>query len=258
MKKNILLILVLILVSSISTSFADSPGIPIIEKKEHIDIGSYDIWLHADGVTWQKNIKPGSSITHNPTIKIPVDDSKNPKNFNVEFLSDPYDIASDYRKYAVNSGNILDFEYLGNGQLSFKLNTKLVSWGNDGRGFDIKEYDWQMAKVQGWRFYIPVRVTWEYEGTEDTLALITYGAGGLTPAPYAYYFTTGKSWGEYDYDVALYLFPGEHLFAELNTQEEMRDYIKNVKPTVVLKAGERIFLEHERVTSATVILERIK
>lgn len=163
MKKGLFVLMIIVAMTSIGGSLSTAGAISQTERQEHIDVGYYDIWLHADGKTWQKGINPGSAIIHNPTIMIPVDDSKNPVNFTVEFLSDLDKIPGRFLDFSNKTGLVKSFEYLGNGQMKFEIETKLESWGNDGKGFDIKQYGWQMKAVEGWRFYIPVKISWEYQ-----------------------------------------------------------------------------------------------
>lgn len=126
------------------------------------DIGYYDCWLHADGKTWQNGVKPSSTITHTFTIAVPIDTSKKLKSYNVSYLSNKQGKYKDkYYKYAVDNGRILDYKYLGNGEMQYTIRTTLrANEVIDGK--DITRQD-QAKLVQGKRFYMPVLIKWEYE-----------------------------------------------------------------------------------------------
>lgn len=141
------------------------------------DIGSYDVWLHADGKTWQNGIKPGSSVSVNFDVPLGISSQyhSSVKNVSAVFLDKPSDIYNQkYFPYGVTNAIISNCKYQGNGKVSFTYKTTLTDNSGLG-GFDITRSD-QAELVQGKRFYLPVKISYEIEG-KGSSGIITWTLG---------------------------------------------------------------------------------
>ena len=155
-------------------SYADT----VYEEKTYEDLITYDIWKHSSG-EWQYGNSPGSSVSFDYSSSLTIDTSMKLLGVNVEFLSVPsnhfwYDMSL---KNAVVSG----VKYK-DGEVTYKVKADLEA---NLKPLDIKQYDWQNENVEGYRYYIPVKVTVKYEKNiemedieEDTAAENDEETGG--------------------------------------------------------------------------------
>lgn len=145
---------------------------PILRQ---ISVGYWDIWRHADGITWQETGKPGDTkeYTFQPTVPAKMEGYKN-----IEFKIKPiiYISEQEYTQYGGRAGTSypqfrLDIlQYLP--QNYQKKDDKTVTFKLDGKYFDIKK-DWQGQQVEGRRYYLPVLVEWYgEEGLQKPVDLV--------------------------------------------------------------------------------------
>jgi hypothetical protein len=150
---------------------------------EQVVIGSYSVWLHADGYTWQKNEKPGDvvdfSFRVNPYL---YGGEINPELVSAsifDFTSGEYRSANKLetsdQKYSVNDLEEIAFKKTSRGDFQIKtkvkLITALVEGHNDenscktGFGGKDEKQDWQLKEVRGFKFYIPVKLKFKCTNT---------------------------------------------------------------------------------------------
>lgn len=134
------------------TSFAASET----EEKVFEDLISYDIWKHSNG-KWQSTGSPGSSVSFKYSSSVNIDTSKKLVEVKVEYLQ----VDSNHKWYSMSlrSASISSVSYK-NGSVSYKVSGSLNS---NIAPLDIKQYSWQNANVEGYRYYIPIKITVVYE-----------------------------------------------------------------------------------------------
>lgn len=217
MRRFIALFYIMLMLFMPGTAYADDSLIVHEQTSpttyEQIDIGYYECWLHADGITWQNGTKPGSTVIHNPTIKssyLYPGQVKGVKS--VEFY--PGNDIGSYYNNAVNNGKILSYSYYnyqGLPTVNFQFQTTLTDNSGEG-GLDVKKW-WQSSQVQGRRFYLPVKVTWELNVktvqvalflTDDANTILDIQKFNLGPGKYTlmikqpYGYTNTKAFGLLD------------------------------------------------------------
>lgn len=158
-----ILLMMMLLVPTMPVMAADQA-----ETVETMDIGSYAVWRHSDGKTWTAEGEPGDVVTLSPTIQLPVDDSRHPENFSIQFVGgeQPTVIGGKsndriYWDYGVDNGTILKGNYLGGGKYQYSISTKLQSHSGPF-GMDVTQRDWQGKLVLGLMYYVPVKISWSY------------------------------------------------------------------------------------------------
>jgi hypothetical protein len=148
------------------SAFATTEGKEVMFKTQ-VDAGHWDIWLHADGTTWQYTGKPGNVKSYDFEIVFP-DQADKYDNVRYEMVAgitrEQFMAASGWWNFKPNEEgwDELDREILkyipdnyrktGDNQVTFTLSPKT-------RAKLLKESD-QEELVEGWRWYLPITVSW--------------------------------------------------------------------------------------------------
>lgn len=163
----------------------------------HYNTSSYDIWRYSDGETWQNNISPGAMVynvksSFNTGIRETA--TKQITDFKVEFMhfSSVQDVTnSEMNRYPstgddpsciVGSCNIHSATHSSDGKVSLYYDPHLNTIGNGINGHDITQYDWQGKLVRGYRYFIPMKVTWTAVETIVNTTTSTINPDGTTDA----------------------------------------------------------------------------
>jgi len=133
-----------------------------VEEEEvcYEEIITYDIWKHSNG-KWQYTGSPGSSVKFDYETVISFDTSKKLKDVKVEFLK--VDSSHKWYNMAVKSASVSSVSY-NSRSVRYTVSTSLNA---NAAPVDIKQYDWQNESVEGYRYYIPVRIRVVYEKAES-------------------------------------------------------------------------------------------
>jgi hypothetical protein len=138
-------------------------SIPVLASEpllRYIDVGYWDIWRHADGVTWQYTGRPGDLKEYAFNLETPA------------VLANYHNISYKIIAPVTEAGYLQAGGYLGMNYTNFyicyqqytpqgyqKKDDKTVSLRLEGTYFDIKK-EWQGQLVEGRRWYLPVVVEW--------------------------------------------------------------------------------------------------
>lgn len=171
------LIMLLLLVALVA-QFASVPSVFAFGEilfETQVGAGYWDIWLHADGVTWQHTGSPGETKSYEFDITTP-DQAKKYENIRYEMevgiTEGQFMQAGGRAGYKADEEGWQEFtrvvlKYLpdsysktGNNQVTFQLSPKDEA--------KILKEDWQSELVEGWRWYLPVTILW-YGTPKDTL-----------------------------------------------------------------------------------------
>lgn len=189
--KNLMLLLLMALVMLISVPFAFANQ--EILFKTDIDVGYWDIWRHADGVTWQHTGKPGDEKSYEFSIPQQAEAS-NYDNIRFEMV-----VGVSENDFIQTGGwqgyNTADWEKFGIDFLKrepdgyCKTGEKQVSFTLSPveNAETIKKQE-QAGMVEGWRWYLPATIYWygarkalpDFEavslvpGTEETTPGVAY------------------------------------------------------------------------------------
>jgi hypothetical protein len=195
--KNLILLVLLILVMSVmvipaSFIFAEEK----ILFKTEVDTGYWDIWQHSDG-RWQYTGRPGEQKAYDFEI-IEPDEAKNYKDVEYEMeigiTKEQFMQGGGRPGYKTNDDGWNKFDEgilyhqpdnyrkTGDREVSFTLSPV-------GEAEIIKK-DWQGEKVNGWRWYLPITVSWYGVPKTET--------------------DKAKAGGYYNIDDYLGLGPGDH------------------------------------------------
>lgn len=185
MNKKISIILILsILINLIEPFLLKSYAEEDMEFKQLV-IGSFDIWCRSDGTTWlsYKNAKgktiiakPESTITdvafpiaNQPNYKVKdiqyfMGNSKEFEAIKYKNVNDIDEYLEKYKQFAINSSNleINKDKALGKTDgIQLYLNKLHIPSLSDLQPYKLKDEIKQGKLVQGWRYYVPVVVTFE-------------------------------------------------------------------------------------------------
>jgi hypothetical protein len=180
MMRNKLIIALLLM--ALAAQFAPAPSaFAAVAADEvlfntQVNAGYWDIWLHADGTTWQHTGKPGDVKEYAFEVASPAQAEKY-ENVRYEMMAgitkEQFMQAGGWNNYKPNEGYWEEFkkDFLthipdnyrksGENQVTFMLSPKT-------KAEYLKEEDWQSELVEGWRWYLPATFYW-YGTPKDAL-----------------------------------------------------------------------------------------
>ncbi|MGI5882000.1 MAG: InlB B-repeat-containing protein [Dethiobacteria bacterium] len=166
------LLIALVLVPALSV-FASGDEVMF---KQQVDAGYWDTWKHSDG-TWQYTGKPGDEKSYNEFVITPPAEASNYENvrwiMEIGVAREQFMEAGGWNQYGPNDEGWKKFkrDYIDHIPNNYrKTGDKEVSFNLSpvDEAEKIKEEDWQADVVEGWRWYLPVTISW-------------YGVGGEKP-----------------------------------------------------------------------------
>lgn len=167
MRKAIILIAVLALMASIPAPLAFANEEVLF--KTQVGVGYWDIWRHADGVTWQYTGKPGDEKSYEFTIS----QSQPPEGSNydnIRFEMVPGITKNDFIAAGGRPGYSPDhdgwekiqFEQLGKKPDNYNKtgDTQVTFTLSPTFNAELIKKQEQADMVEGWRWYLPATVYW--------------------------------------------------------------------------------------------------
>lgn len=132
------------------------------ETDVYEDLITYDIWKHSNG-SWQYTGSPGSDVSFRYTSKIYADPAKKLLEVRVEYFKVPLNHI--WYDMSLRDAFISSVKY-DSSSVSYNVKGNLNA---NIKPLDIKQYDWQKESVEGYRYYIPVKITVVYEKNDEDI-----------------------------------------------------------------------------------------